>query len=515
MTLRDFPSKSELIELWDFLTPQERAEMDALLMADDEPTIDPADEEVAWLPDDPVRWIETEFYIPETKAAIKLEPYQRAVLREALRRDADGKFVYSLVLWSDLKKSAKSTIAGAVVLFLAWHTEWESARVVGNDLKQANSRTFYYIERAIKLNPRLKARCQSKSYKISLPNNTTIEAIAVDPKGEAGGGDLIVCFTELWAAKNDAAQQLWTETTLSPLKYGQSMRWCESYAGYEGESPILEQLYESGVRNGRRVDVGIDGLELFADDNARMLCLWNTVPRCEWQTPEYYSQEAAALRPSEYARVHENKWATSTSPFLENMAWWDACQGELPALRPFQPVVVALDAAVTNDCFGIVVMSRTLTADRDLTYVREVQKWTPPKGGKIAFSNLRDKEDMTTPEGYCRWLKRTYNVIEWAYDPYQLEDFAQRLASDGLGFFNPFNQGMDRAIADKQLYDSILHCTLVHDGNADLREHVQNANRKPEEEKLLRIIKRAPRLKIDLTVAASMANHRARFLNIG
>lgn len=468
-------------------------------------------EAVAWMPDDPVRWIETEFYVPETKQAIRLEPYQRAVLREALRRDENGDFVYSLVLWSDLKKSAKSTIAGAVVLFLAWHHEWETCRVVGNDLKQASSRTFFYIERAIKLNPRLKAACQTRTNHISLPNNTTIEAIPVDPDGEAGGGDLIVCFTELWAAKNEASKKLWTETTLSPLKYGRSLRWCESYAGYEGESPILEQLYEEGVKSGHPVDVGIDGLELYAQDAGRMLCLWNTVPRCPWQTPDYYAQERTVLTPGEYGRIHENRWGTSTSPFLEDMAWFDACKRPIPEMSRYQPVVVALDAAVTNDCFGVIAGFRV----GETVYKAALRKWVPPKGGKLAFSNPHDKEDMATPEGYCRWLAKTFNVVEWSYDPYQLEDFAQRLAADGLGFFNPFNQGKDRAVADKQLYDSILHQTFIHDGDPDLREHIQNANRKPEEEKLLRIIKRAAHLKVDLAVAASMMNHRARFLNIG
>lgn len=466
--------------------------------------------EVAHLPDDPVAWIEREFFIPETLAPIVLEPYQRAVIRKALTVDADGNFPYSLVLWSDIKKSAKSTIAGAVVLWLAWHHEWESCRVVANDLKQASSRTFFYITRAIELNPKLKAVCKVKSYHIDLPNHTTIDAIPVDPKGEAGGGDLIVCFTELWAAKNEAAKQLWTETTLSPLKYGRSLRWCESYAGFEGESPILEQLYQAGVKDGAVVDVGIGGLELYENSSGRLLALWNTVPRCSWQTSDYYAQEAAVLTTSEMARIHGNEWQQSSNPFVP-IEWWEQCKDVLPELRKSQSMIVALDAAVSNDCFGIVAVTRTGAG----LEVRRARKWIPPHGGKLDYANKNDKADTQYPEGYLRWLIDTYNVACIVYDEYQLHDFCTRLSGEGLGWFEPFPQGAQRLVADKQLYDLIRDRAVIQDGDADLHEHIRNANRTDEDADKMRIVKRAQHLKIDLCVALSMSAYQAKYLNIG
>lgn len=461
-------------------------------------------------PDDPVHWIETEFFIPETGGALRLEPYQAAVLHKALTRDADGHFPYSVVLWSDLKKSAKSTIAGGVVLWLAWHHAWETCRVVANDLKQAASRTFYYITRAIELNPRLRAVCKVKNYHIELPNHTTIEAIASDPKGEAGGGDLIVCFTELWAAKNEAAKQLWTETTLSPLKYGQSLRWCESYAGFEGESPILEQLYQSGVTDGARVDVGIDGLELYENAAARSLCLWNTVPRCPWLTPEYYAQETAVLTPSEMARIHGNRWQQSSNPFVP-IAWWNACQRDGTTFERTRSMVVALDAAVSNDCFGIVAGVRV----GDVIQVIRARKWTPPPGGKLDYTSRENADDTNYPEGFLRALVRQFNVVSIVYDEYQLHDFCTRLQADGLGWFVPFPQGAQRLVADRQLYDLIRDQQIVHDGDADLHEHIYNANRTDEEQDKMRIVKRTPERKIDLAVCCSMMAYQLKYLNLG
>ena len=71
---------------------------------------------------DSVRWIEKNFYIPETRddprlhGRIALQDYQRDVLHEAHARDENGLFKYSIVIWSDIKKSAKSTIAAAPYL---------------------------------------------------------------------------------------------------------------------------------------------------------------------------------------------------------------------------------------------------------------------------------------------------------------------------------------------------------------------------------------------------------------
>jgi phage terminase large subunit-like protein len=453
------------------------------------------------IPDDPIAWIESEFYIPELQGPMTLAPYQKAVLREAYRLDAQGHFVYSVVLWSDIKKSAKSSIAAATVLERARRLSWGSIKIVANDLKQADSRVAFYARRAIELNPRLTNRVKVKpsGYHMEFDNRTRIEAVPVDPKGEAGGNDDLIVFSELWAANQTAAQRMWTEMTLSPTKYGKSQRWVETYAGFSGESPLLEQLYQTGVVEGRQLDLGIPGLEVYANDSARMLVLWNTQPRLPWQSPEYYAQEAAILLPGEFQRVHRNAWVTSENVFVPG-EWWDACKGNPPDFASAAPVVVGMDAGVSNDCFALVGVSRV----GDQVYVRFVRIWKPPKGGAIDFAE---------PERALRKLKTQYNVVQVAYDPYQLHDLATRLRRDGVAWFREFSQGQDRLIADKNLYDAIRDRRITHDGNTDLAAHIRNANAKTEGDKL-RIVKRAEHLKVDCAVALSMAHAEARRLNL-
>jgi len=438
---------------------------------------------------DPVRWIETHFYIPETNAPIVLMPYQRDVLRYALERGADGLFRYSTVLWGDLKKSAKSSIAGAVALWFAWHNPYDTVRVVANDLKQADSRTFYYIRRAIQLHPQLRRMCRMVRYHIELPNNTVINAVPVDPKGEAGGGDCFICFTELWAAKNTAAQQMWSETTLSPLKFGRSIRWAETYAGFVGESPVLEQLYDMGVKQGRVVNADLE-----LTDNGRLLALWNTRPRCTWQTPEYYAQEEQAMPPSEFLRLHRNVWAMASNPFVP-LEWWNACayRADDPTEFPaHKPLVLALDAGVSDDLFAVVGVSR----HAGKVYVRYVKTYAAPPGGKINFEEVE-----TDILAICA----RHSVECITYDPYQLESTAQRLAQSGRVYMREFGQGAPRAIADKLLYDAIRERRVIHGNDPTLNEHVINANVEVSE-RLMRIVKRNPSQKIDALVALSMAH---------
>src|SRR3990172_3737666 len=234
---------------------------------------------------DVVDWIEKEFYIPETRndpilrGRMVLQPYQKDVLHEALSKDENGLYKYSIIVWSDIKKSAKSTIAAAVNL-------WGTA------------------------------------------------------------------FSELWGANQIAQWRMWGEMTLSPTKHGRSFRWVESYAGFTEESELLYSLYEMGVKQGellwpdRLYDVTESEpapLELYVNREARMLCLWNTKPRCPWQTKEYYASEAHSLTPGDFNRMHRNQWVSSSETFVP-MEWWYACKregGDYPKIDTTrQPMVI-------------------------------------------------------------------------------------------------------------------------------------------------------------------------------
>lgn len=470
-----------------------------------------------------IEWVESEFYIPETKRPMKLYWLQKAAIREAMRTDDNGKFVYSTVMWGDIKKSAKTCIAAARALWVAVHEDFATVRVVGNDLKQAQSRMFEYIIRCVKLNHRLRESLgihQVRNEIIIEARNSTIEAIAVDPEGEAGGGDSLVGFTELWGASSVAHIKLWTELTLSPLKYGYSQRWCESYAGIRGRSPLLEMIYdkcvvvgdESGeeVNNlgGKKLDIEIEDdtgkkvkAPFYTDATNNIFCMWNRAPHVPWQTAEYYENERATILEHEYQRVHRNTFIEPQQKFIDNDKLY-ACYGPYPPLTPQTVMVLAGDAAYKKDSYGLVGV--TYNPEDDIVTLVYEHEWVAAKGKEI---------DLSQPEKVIRRLAKKYKVLVWAYDPYQLKRTAQSFSSDTdtpIPTYE-FTQQGKRSVADKALLDRISTHDLVIPQESLTAQHIKNADMKVIDSTKVRMVKRPGSSggPIDLAVALSMATYVA------
>lgn len=228
---------------------------------------------------------------------------------------------------------------------------------------------------------------------------------------------------------------------------------------------------------------------------------------------------------------------------------WDRCRETLPPLITFEdgrpivdqtPLVLALDAAVSNDCFGIVVGSRHPDPEREATdvAVRGVRLWSPPgHGGHISMADPRSfvymliaggclagharNEYLDDPRDGCDAcasgvLVPPHNIAALTYDPYQLESIMQDIRRDGIVPLYPFQQMGERLIADSELRDLIVNRRIAHDGNAALREHIENSAAKldAKEDRRIRIVKRAPERKIDLAVALSMMCKKVLYLNL-
>jgi phage terminase large subunit-like protein len=301
------------------------------------------------------------------------------------------------------------------------------------------------------------------------------------------------------------------------------LRWIESYAGYTDESELLYGLYQRGIEDGEIIwpdkkyhtNFGPDSV-LNLKSEGRMMCLWNQEPRCPWQTPEYYEEEEKLLMPSEFRRMHRNEWVTSIETFVP-VEWWDACKvRELPEFDINKTaMVIAMDAGVSNDPFGLVMGYRD-PADKERVVLKYARRWLPPKGGKI---NFQGTERHPGPEMELERLINEYNVVMVAYDPYQLEDMAGRWRRKRVVWMYAFEQGARRLRADSMLRAKIRDKGIVHDGShEEVRNNILNANAKITSEELedskLRIVKKTKAKKVDLVVAISMMAHEAMRLNI-
>lgn len=215
-------------------------------------------------------WAENHFYIPFNSAPIKMPLHQKAVTRFFFTRRTNNHFPFQTIIYSAIKKSGKSTIAGMIARYFS-ETQSRYAEVftIGNDLDQAKDRSYKEVVRSIELTPgydfqkdRLPGRwVMHKLSMTCMLSGSKIKAIAVDAKGEAGGQQALTVWTELWGAENQDARRFWDEMTPIPT-VPDSLRLVETYAGYDGESELLYSLY----------DAGLSGHQMTAGELAEIVC---------------------------------------------------------------------------------------------------------------------------------------------------------------------------------------------------------------------------------------------------
>lgn len=236
---------------------------------------------------------------------------------------------------------------------------------------------------------------------------------------------------------------------------------------------------------------------------------------------EYVQGRGASLTETEKLARLAGEWVDENADtrFLESITLWDSLYNKnLPpvSLRTSNSnnysdnLVVALDAGVSHDKFGLVAVSRDPT-NRSKFAVRTVRIWHPPVGGKIDFLGSPEKPG---PELFLRKLCQDYRVIVACYDNYQMHDMATRLTQDGVVWMKDFSQGELRAVADQNLYDKIMTGQIAHDNNPDLRRHINNADAAIRDDRKRRLVKRANNMNIDLAVCLSMAIYECGKLNI-
>lgn len=273
-----------------------------------------------------------------------------------------------------------------------------------------------------------------------------------------------------------------------------------------GQMIILSSAQGTGNPFYERCQAALAGTSRFA---FRFLP-WTARPDRDaaWYAATEADAISAAHMRQEYPATPEDAFsATDVERFLESITLWDRCRDDaLPPLRRVESAVLAADAGVSNDSFGLVLVTRHPDPSRrDDLAVRYARAWYPPKGGTIDFEEV---------EAEIRRLCREYSIAQISYDQYQLHSMMQRLNNAGIVYCEAFSQQEKRLLADKHLLDLIRARRIAHDGDDDLRAHLDNANRKIEGDEKLRIVKRKGELKIDLAVALSMAAYTATAMNL-
>jgi hypothetical protein len=367
---------------------------------------------------DPMAFIRDVLINPDTGTPFELSLAQRRFLRRALTVTAEGRLRFPELLFSAPKKSGKTTLAAMTTIYLitCLGGSYAEAYWVANDLEQATSRVFQAVVRIIEQSPLLRGSAKITANKIEFASTgATITALASDYAGAAGANPTITVFDELWGYTSERAQRLWDEMVPVPTRKV-SVRLTVTYAGFEGESALLESLYKRGLQG--------EEVEPRLYEQPGLLMFWSHEPIADWQSPEWIEQMRGQLRRNAFLRMIENRWVTSESTFVD-MEWWDACVDveARPLLTdPHLSVWVGVDASTKRDSTAIVAC----TFNSGEKKVRLV--WH-----RIFQPSPEDPLDFeSTVEKYLLELKRRFWVREVRFDPYQMQATAQRLSAAGI-----------------------------------------------------------------------------------
>ena len=195
----------------------------------------------------PITFIDKLVKKNELGQPFRLSDHQREVLRLAFAFDQDGRLPWDTILYSCIKKSGKTTLNGAITL--AWGFTQEAPNemlVLANDLEQTLARVFKTMEGIIQHNPELQREAEVQTRTIYLANGTTVTAISGDYAGAAGSDHGFVSYDELWGYTSESSTRLWEELTPVPTRKN-SISFISTYAGFEGESGLLWDLYKQVV----------------------------------------------------------------------------------------------------------------------------------------------------------------------------------------------------------------------------------------------------------------------------
>jgi phage terminase large subunit-like protein len=359
---------------------------------------------------------------------------------------------------------------------------------VANDFEQAQSRTFTVIKRIVAVSPLLKGEARVTADKITFPAfDATITAIASDAASSAGANPCISAFDELWGFTSERATRLWDEMITSPARKI-SCRLTTTYAGFSGESVLLEDLHKRGMA---LTEVGPS---LRAGDG--MLFAWHTTPVAPWQDERWLSEMRRSLRPSAYARMIMNEFVSPESKFIDLSAW-DACVQ--PSLTPVLrdkglPIWCGVDASTKRDSTALVAV----TFDRKTKCVRLVahKVFTPTPGDPIDF-------EETIAKMLRLWRER-FQMRQALFDPFQMAAVAQQMTRERIPV-EEYPQTLPNLTAcTSNLFDLLSARQLVLYPDAQMRLAISHAII-AESSRGWRLDKLKQQHKIDVIVALSMA----------
>jgi hypothetical protein len=261
-----------------------------------------------------------------------------------------------------------------------------------------------------------------------------------------------------------------------------------TYAGFSGESLLLEELHKRGKA------LPQVGPSLHAGNG--LLMLWSHEPVAPWQDEKWLGEMRRSLRPSAYARMITNEFVAAEAQFVDLSAYDQCVIPDLTPLREDKQLAVwaAIDASVKRDSTALVccAYSKQSKCVRLITH----KVFQPSPNDPIDFEATVEATILDWARQF--WLRKVY------FDPFQMVAVAQRLAKQDVKIEEFAQTIPNLTAATSNLFDLISARQLILYPDAGMRLAISRAII-VESSRGWRLDKLKQHYKIDLVVALSMA----------
>lgn len=474
-----------------------------------------------------------------------LASHQKRILNHIFQfNPIKGRWKYLTVGYSAPKKSGKTAISGYVGYYFNKYIFTPNRVVlVANDREQAHERAYKAMLPSIYEQG---AEILESKHRATYSNGSRVESITTKAESEAGGHYILSIWTELWGFYLPEKIKLWGEMQPINTQRG-SMRWWDSYMGYEDKSPLLVKLYSYFFQDFQEIKLHpnarpVPELEDIRTTNARgesipacyerpdleMFLYLDHEYRMPWQQDKtFFKATSVGMSEADIMRTLHNRWQKTENKFIKDTdvikRSFDRGKG-MPIKN--KRMCLAVDAAFgENDAKLALVGGYDAQKDGKTIYRTNYWKsWSGTKGDPIDLNETVVKEILrlykagliltrkpTTDEK--PWVEQGCKPIEVYFDPWELRQIRNDLRNKHKLLVVLFDQKSKRAEADTALQKYYLADRIDNYAKQDtltddeLYEHISSASAiaqsDKDDDKRIRIGK-SGNTPNDLLVAQSM-----------
>jgi hypothetical protein len=424
-------------------------------------------------------------------APFELFDAQKQFFEHCWKRRDDGRLLYPEQCIGWVKKTGKGGTAAmhGLTTLLVFGGKYAEGYCIASDLEQAQERVFAEIKRICECSPLLRRECEITQSRITFPQTgATITALAGNYESAAGAHPTWVSADEVWTLTNERSRRFFEEmcpVSTQPI----SVRLITTHAGFSGECPLLEEIYETGMKLPE-----IAGTSLRAG-NGRLFT-WSHSPLAPWQKVDgsheaWLAEMKASTRQLQYLRQYENRFVSPEGSFITGEMFDQTVKPVPDSGNAPLEIFIGVDAAYKHDNAAVVAVTVEKNGNIRLVYFK-IFKPSP--------SNPLDFE--TTIVETLLDLKKRYRVRLVYVDPTQMVSIMQRLQKTGLKIEELVQNPANQIAMGQNLYDLFHTARFETFADSKLRDAVTRTVF--TEKNGLRITKN-PGIKNDLVIALAMA----------